>query len=604
MMNFTPLSYDVPLAAETHVQPAEAERRNGRHHAEPHARVTDPDFLRHCAWEIGERHATEAYAPPDNHVGVSLVSPCHGFAHWRIRHEWIEETRRRRGDAWNHCRMILRLYDVSCIHFNGMNAHALQDHPLAGITGQLFFKLPRAGTWQIGEVGFLLRSGEFIPAARSQAVPFAPSNPNPRHDHSGLLVTERGRVEHIGNIWEQQRILRERRLPRMKHPLRLAFFAHSAGHDGVSARFVRELAAAQLRHGHEVHLFMPAENGFEQPRLVDGIQQHPLPVNGNGSLLGWAKSYARAAERRLQELPPFDLHHLQEWMTGLAAGLGERPYVLALSSVEATRRNGSKPNPLSQEIERAERELARAAGCVLTADWLRDQAIFTLGLEAERVHAFPMEGRMPNEWEAPLDFGQVKMSIGVGPLDRMALFVGPLEHGAGVDLLVDAMPVMLQRAGNFRVVFVGAGNMHGHLEHRARQLGVSHAVRLLGHVEGPLLTRLLRSAEALVLPSRYRMPQDDAVVDLARRAGRPVVTTHGGPAHLVKHEENGILTYDNPGSMVWALDRILGDSNHAERMGRNGRRGDHGYIDWDQVARRYAELCAGTFPGLTETPMD
>ena len=56
--------------------------------------------------------------------------------------------------------------------------------------------------------------------------------------------------------------------------------------------------------------------------------------------------------------------------------------------------------------------------------------------------------------------------------------------------------------------------------------------------------------------------------------------------------------------MVWALDRILGDAGHAERMGRNGRRNDAGYIDWDQVARRYAELCAGTFPGLTETPTD
>jgi glycogen(starch) synthase len=207
---------------------------------------------------------------------------------------------------------------------------------------------------------------------------------------------------------------------------------------------------------------------------------------------------------------------------------------------------------------------------------------------------------MPNEWEAPLDFGKVKMGIGFGPLDRMAIFIGPLEHAAGVDLLIDALPVMLQRAGDFRIALVGAGPMYGHLQHRAHQLGVGHAVRLLGHVGGPHLTSLLRSAVALVLPSRYRVPQDDAVIDLARRAGRPVVTTHGGPAHLVKHEENGVITYDNPGSMVWAMDRILGDAAHADRMGRNGRRGDAGFIDWDEVARRYAELCAHTFPALTE----
>jgi glycogen(starch) synthase len=212
-----------------------------------------------------------------------------------------------------------------------------------------------------------------------------------------------------------------------------------------------------------------------------------------------------------------------------------------------------------------------------------------------------MEGRMPNEWEAPLDVGRVKMDIGFGPLDRLLLFIGPLEHAAGVDLLVEALPTLLHRAGNVRLAFVGAGYLHGHLAHRAGQLGVGHAVRLLGHVEGPLVPRLVRAAEAVVLPSRYRVPFDDAVVDLARRGGRPVVTTNGGPAHLVRHEENGLVTYDNPGSMVWAIDRILGDPGHADRMGRNGRRADGSAVVWSEVAGHYLELCASQFHELIET---
>jgi glycosyltransferase involved in cell wall biosynthesis len=110
----------------------------------------------------------------------------------------------------------------------------------------------------------------------------------------------------------------------------------------------------------------------------------------------------------------------------------------------------------------------------------------------------------------------------------------------------------------------------------------------------------MRAAEALVLPSRYRVPFDDAVVDLARKAGRPVVTTQGGPAHLVRHEETGLVTYDNPGSMVWALDRILGDPGHAERMGRNGWRADGPAVVWSEVAAHYLDLCANHFPVLTE----
>ncbi len=283
---------------------------------------------------------------------------------------------------------------------------------------------------------------------------------------------------------------------------------------------------------------------------------------------------------------------------------GGRPTVLSVSSVEATRRNGNPSDDVSLAVEEAERAAGRAADFVLTPDWLCRRAAAELGLADERVRPFPMEGRLPNEWEAPLDYGHVKMEIGVGPLDRLLLFVGPVEHAAGVDLLVEALPVMLQRAPQLRIGFVGEGGMRGGLQHRAWQMGVGHAVRFLGHVEGSRLARLLRASEALVLPSRYRVPFDDAVVDLARRAGRPVVTTHGGPAHLVRHEENGVVTYDNPGSMVWALDRILGDAGHAERMGRNGRRDGGDAPVWGDVARCYLDLCMVLFPGLTETALN
>jgi glycosyltransferase involved in cell wall biosynthesis len=127
-------------------------------------------------------------------------------------------------------------------------------------------------------------------------------------------------------------------------------------------------------------------------------------------------------------------------------------------------------------------------------------------------------------------------------------------------------------------------------------------VRLLGHVERPALTRLLRAAEALVLPSRCRVPWDDSVVDLARLAGRPVVTTHGGPAHLVRHGQTGLVTYDNPGSMVWALDQIVNNPTHAEQMGRNGRReGDNTPVGWEEVARRFLDRCAEQFPDLCKS---
>lgn len=563
----------------------------------------DREHLRCVAWALGEQRALDAFAPTENHVGLGMVNPHSGFAHWRIRSEWVDETAWRKGSNWKDCRLVLRLYDVSCIEFNGLNAHAIHDQHLPRLCGQAFFKLSRPGTWQIGEVGFVLKSGEFVPAARSRATAFPREAASNQTQNSALLVDGRGRVSAIGNIWDQERILCERRQPRLRTRLRiaaLALTARAAGDNGTLGQFVSELATGQAQHGHDVHVFLPASPALATDRIHDGVHYHILSLAACNGPLDSARSFARAAEERLSTMPKFDLVHQHEWMTALTPWLGACPRVFSCGSIESTRRSGGKASDLSLAIEEAERHVAENAACILTPPWLHDRLIADWGVDSKKVHPFPLEGRLPNEWECPLDLGRVKEEIGLGPLDRLIMFVGPLEHAAGVDLLLDALPVLLQRAGNLRCAFVGMGMMWGQLHHRMHQLGVAHAVRLLGHVDGARLTRLLRAAEALVLPSRCRAPQDDAVVDLARHAGRPVISTHGGPAHLVRHEETGIVTYDNPGSMVWAIDRILGDPHHAQRMGQNGQRNEQSTATWSDVARLYMELCARVFPSLQE----
>jgi glycosyltransferase involved in cell wall biosynthesis len=581
----------IPLSVDRWRHPAKLPRR------------PTPEFLRRCAWEIGEQKLSETYVPPACQVGLAMINPCQGFAHWRILPEWIDQVARQKGDTWHNCRMILRLYDVSWIIFNGFNAHQMRDFPLGTLCGQMIFNLGRPGTSQLAEVGFLLHSGEFVPAARSQVTAFAPDAPSRHGSPAALLVTPRGRIEEIGNLWDQERILWERRRPRLRQRLRIAVFAWptaDAVQNGLPTRFITELVTGQVARGHDIHVFVPACNGVRNTWQRNGVHYHPLVIPLRGTPVERALAFGQAGDDRLQDLPPFDLIHAHEWMSGPATRGAGCPTVLSLTSVESTRRNGTPPSSLSREVEQAERAVAHAADLVLTPSWLRPDVVATLGLDASRVHPFPMEGRLENEWERPLDYGRVKQEIGFGPLDRLILFVGPLEYAAGVDLLLEAMPVLLQRVPNLRFACLGAGFQYGQLAQQAQHLGLGYALRLLGHMEGPQVTRLMRAAEALVLPSRYRVPMDDAVVDLARKAGRPVVTTHGGPAHLVRHEETGLVTYDNPGSMVWALDRILGDPGHAERMGRHGHRRDTSTPCWGEMAQNYLELCATCFPQLTE----
>jgi len=562
--------------------------------------------MRSLAWELGELRSGDSFLPATCHCALSFVAPRQAFIHFRILASWIDATAAGKGDAWRHCKMLVRLYDVTDVDFNGFNAHAILNTQIQHISAHAFITLPRAGRVWVAEVGFELTNREFIAAARSQFCLAPGEAPSARAGTDALFVDSNFNVESAGSVFDQGAFLEERNRPKMRGQLRIAHFsleASAMGDGGLTATFVSELAAAQAAAGHDVHAYIPTRETLTSTAAKSGVIYHAMDVPTSADPLETAARFATAAQSVL-ETNNYDLLHCHEWMSAqfLNASVSQ-PTVLSLASLEETRLNGAPPTPLSTAITASENKSAAQAGLILVPDWLRPRAISEAGFDASKLAAFPLEGRVSSEWDEPLDEGKVKIEMGFGPLDRVLIYIGPLEHESGVDLLFDALPTLLHRTGNVRLALIGSGGLWDTLAARAWNSGASHAIKLLGDVRGDAVARYLRVSEALVLPSRGRVAFDEAVIEMARRAGKPVVTTHGGPAFRVKHEETGIITYDNPGSMVWALDRILGDANHAARMGLNGKTdAAPRTVSWPELARRYFNLCLERFPALTKDP--
>ncbi len=561
-----------------------------------------PEQLRNLAWEIAAARPQDRYVPASNYVTLAIAGPRQGLVTWRVLEEWVEQTGATRADSWAGRRLVLRLYDVTLVDFDGFNAHRIFDIPLEHSAGERLFGADVAGRGELAEVGFLLPSGEFIPAARSQPVHFPSGTVAPEHDPSALYVDAELRVEPVPSPWEAERWLARRGAPELRNQLRIAvctFESAAVGDQGASATFASELAGELGRRGHEVHVVVPSKPGLSESRRIDGVEYHPVELGCGEDPVEMCKAFGRAAQARLEALGRFDLRHAHEWMAGSALDPHGTPRLLSLSSTEQIRLGSNPPTSKSRQIESAEHAVACAADCVLVPEHLHAQVPSQLGLGEEQVIPFPLEGRFLDEWESPLDVGDVKKGVGLGPFDRVFLFVGPMEWGRGPDLLVEALPTILRSHANCRLVFVGLGDMLGHVEHRAHELGIGYAVRFLGHVEGHALVRLLRAAEAVVLPSRQRTPNDEGVVALARRAGRAVITTHSGPGYLVGHEHNGLVTYDNPGSLVWAIGQFLGDAQLGEILGSMGRSLEDRRPQWSELVTSYTRLCASLFPELT-----
>jgi glycosyltransferase involved in cell wall biosynthesis len=149
----------------------------------------------------------------------------------------------------------------------------------------------------------------------------------------------------------------------------------------------------------------------------------------------------------------------------------------------------------------------------------------------------------------------VRERLGLGGDDVVVLFAGELDWATGADLAIDAMATVHADAAAVRLVLVGEGPLRAELESRAQHGGFAHACRFLGDLPAEAFAELFAVCDAVTIPARSG--QNPMLSEHGLSAAKPVLTTHQAGLSCVRHGENGLVAYDNPGSVVWGL-RELG----------------------------------------------
>jgi len=177
--------------------------------------------------------------------------------------------------------------------------------------------------------------------------------------------------------------------------------------------------------------------------------------------------------------------------------------------------------------------------------------------------------------------GEIKEKYGIGPMDPTFLFVGRMAVQKGPDLLVDAIPMILQARGDAKFLIVGDGHMKDDLA--ARMAHYSGSVKFLGAKKGWEVRSLFKACDAVVVPSRNE-PFGIVVLE-SWAAHKPVVaTTSGGPRDFVSHDGDGYLVDPTPGSIAWGCCKVMENFAHAQWMGQRGRVKAAFSFSWDTIA--------------------
>ena len=365
---------------------------------------------------------------------------------------------------------------------------------------------------------------------------------------------------------------------------------HSIAVGGVAAH-VTELAASLERAGHDVHVFTRLSVGQKHYEQIHGVHYHRCPMNlamdfvdeVNGMCSSFAHHFAGVED----SVGEFDVVHAHDWlavnaMIWIKQGRGRRG-VLTMHSTDYGRSGNVFHGGQSERVRHQERAGTYWADRVIAVSHAtREELMWMYEVPGDKVDVV-YNGVSMHRFAGELDQGAVKRRYGIGPTDPTVLFCGRLVQQKGPDLMLDAVPQVLQFHPNAKFVFAGDGHLRHALEQRTNDLRIGHTVRFLGHRDGGELIELFKMCDALCVPSRNE-PFGIVVLE-AWSAGKPVIATmNGGPNEYVRHGVDGLKIYPQRDSVAWGLETLFQDWNHARIMGGKGRESVAASFTWDVIA--------------------
>lgn len=394
------------------------------------------------------------------------------------------------------------------------------------------------------------------------------------------------------------------------------------GDGGGMNVYVRELATSLARSGVVCDVFTRAESphqpatvtvepGFKVHNVVAGPSE-PVAKESLVELVGeWTEQVARRISQLEHSGEPFSALHANYWLSGVAGHTLkhelELPLLVTFHTLDRVKADAGSGGSMFGEPARRSAAEAEVIGC---ADALlascrveEDQLVGLYGAERSRI--VRVAPGVQHAFFAPGDRRQARKAVGLDPDDPVILFVGRIQPLKGPSLAVETVAELHRRVGPLTpgvsqtskpptlVIIGGPSGPQGEEElDRVRRAlaihGLADFVRIVEPQPHERLSTFYRAADVCLVTSRS---ESFGMVALeAAACATPVVAAAvGGLTTIVVDGETGFLVARrSPEDFAEPVARLLGDSEHAARIGRRASSRAKAYT-WRRAASQLWE---------------
>jgi PEP-CTERM/exosortase A-associated glycosyltransferase len=381
-------------------------------------------------------------------------------------------------------------------------------------------------------------------------------------------------------------------------------------HSGYSFR-TRAILSAQARAGLDVRgvtsvrhqASLPDGAAMQAVETHDGLTFHRTmeTVTGPPGLREWRDiaALARATEATAALFRPDILHAHSPALNGLAAiRAGRRLGLPVLYEIRAFWEDAAVGNGTGSETsakywltrQMENRAVAQADAVAVICEGLRDDLI-ARGFPADKIMVSP-NGVDMEMFGTPVPADPARAeALGLGGKTVLG-FIGSFYPYEGLDDLIAAMPLMLARDPDIRLLLVGGGPAETALRAQAEGSPAAHAIRFIGRVPHQEVEHYYSLTDILVYP-RKAMRLTETVTPLkpleAMAQGRLVAASDvGGHRELIADGVTGTLfAPDNPPAMAEALAALIADRAHWDERRATARRFVAEERNWARNVQRY-----------------
>lgn len=170
------------------------------------------------------------------------------------------------------------------------------------------------------------------------------------------------------------------------------------------------------------------------------------------------------------------------------------------------------------------------------------------------------------------------------------LFVGRLEKSKGVDILLNALKIVLDTVSDTKLIIAGKGPEEEHLKELANQLQIAHNVEFTGWVQQNELPSLYTRASIFVLPTIRLEGFPMTLVEASSYGLALVASDIGGNSDAISDQNGVLLEPGNITDLSHALIKLLSNPTLSTQMGNASKKSFEQNFTRDIMVQRYISV--------------